>query len=238
MTSISPRPNQVAELVGGSELPLAELNAEHLGIIAEVISQAWNDLLASQKDALSAGNEPEISALLAARLNSLLDVHPLWPSLVRAITRGSETISFDGSHLEKRPDLSIHLTARNPSFPLTIECKIVEAGSNKDLTAYCDKGLRRFILGEYAWVAREAFMVGYIKNGMSIADGLVPFLAASQTQQPQPYLVDQLPTAISVGKLDAGISLHGRNFQYVAHASANKVPGPIAIWHLWLPTNV
>ena len=48
---------------------------------------------------------------MATRLNRLLDEHPLWEQMVRSVTRGSETLSFDGVHLEKRPDLSIHLTA-------------------------------------------------------------------------------------------------------------------------------
>src|SRR5712692_5576956 len=114
LSRVHPREDQVAELTRGQSLPLAPLHEIHLMFIAEVLSRAWNDLLVDRRSILLSGGEPEINALIETRLNTLLDEDELWSQLVRAVARGRETISYDGSHLEKRPDLSIHLTDRSP----------------------------------------------------------------------------------------------------------------------------
>jgi len=33
---------------------------------------------------------------------------------------------------------------------------------------YCDKGIIRFVRGDYAWAMRDALMVGYVTEGYSI----------------------------------------------------------------------
>lgn len=230
MTSIVPRPNQIAELVGRLELPLAALDVEHLRVISEVMVDAWRELLATQAAIITTGTEVEVSALLVTKLNALLDTHPLWAQLVRTVTRGSETISYDGSHLEKRPDLSIHLTGRNPSFPLTIECKIVDAAGKKGVDVYCKSGLKRFLNGDYAWAAREAFMLGYVRDNSSISVSLSPLLA--KTEKQNPFGVELAPEQVTIDGSDCAQSRHGREFKYLVPADKN--PGPIGIWHLWM----
>jgi hypothetical protein len=234
MPIITPRPNQIFELIRGLDLPLVALASEHLEVMAEVIGDAWQDLLATQAETLAKGTEPEVSALLATRLNALLDEHPLWQQLVRSVSRGSELISFDGSHLEKRPDLSIHLSGRNPSFPLIVECKIIDAASQRGVDAYCEKGLKRFLIGEHAWPAREAFMVAYVRDGSSIAATLAPFLNQSASAQPTPYAIEQMLNPLSLEKLDSAHSSHARAFKYLVDPPLNQVPGPISVWHLWV----
>ncbi|MEH2533612.1 hypothetical protein V1277_000004 [Bradyrhizobium sp. AZCC 1588] len=235
MTSIIPRQNQIKELVGRLELPLAALDVEHLRVIAEVIERAWLELCTAQAVTIATGTEAEINALLATKLNALLDIDPLWSQLVRSVTRGSESISFDGSHLEKRPDLSIHLTGRNPSFPLTIECKIVDAAGQKSVGVYCNTGLKRFLNGEYAWAAREAFMLGYVRDGSSIAISLAPLLTKSKRGKPNPFGIGSVLAPLTLDDLDGAHSHHSRSFKYLI--PANKNPGPIGIWHLWMTGN-
>jgi hypothetical protein len=234
MPVIVPRPNQILELIRGLDLPLIALEPEHLEVMAEVIGGAWQDLLGPQAETLAKGTEPEISALLATRLNALLDEHPLWQQLVRSVSRGSEIISFDGSHLEKRPDLSIHLSGRNPSFPLIVECKIIDAASRRGVDAYCEKGLKRFLIGEYAWPAREAFMIAYVRDGSSIATTLAPFLNQSESARPAPYAIERMPNTLALGNLDSAHSSHSRAFKYLVDAPLNQEPGPISVWHLWV----
>jgi hypothetical protein len=234
MPIITPRPNQILELIRGLEFPLIALASEHLEVMAEVIGGAWQDLLASQAETLATGTEPEVNALLATRLNALLDEHPLWQQLVRSVSRGSEVASFDGSHLEKRPDLSIHLSGRNPSFPLMVECKIVDAVSQRGVDTYCASGLRRFLVGEYAWAAQEGFMLAYVRDGSSIAHTLAPFLQQSQSASPPPYAVEQMPCPVALENLDGAHSKHSRAFKYLVDAPLNQKPGAISVWHLWM----
>jgi hypothetical protein len=109
-----PREDQVAELTRGQSLPLAPLQEEHLRCIAAALNRAWNDLMTERRATLLSGPEAELNSLMEIRLNALIETDDLWALLARNVARGKETISFDGSHLEKRPDLSIYLTDRSP----------------------------------------------------------------------------------------------------------------------------
>lgn len=231
--SVPPRLGQIAELTRGIEIPLTPLPERNLRIIAEVLSKAWADLLRTQRKALLSGQEAELNALMATRLNALLDEDAGWSVLVRSVTRGSETISFDGSHLEKRPDISLHLTARNPSFALIVECKLLDHPRGKRTDMYCNDGLARFIRGEYAWATREAFMLAYVRDESRIGTALTPHLSGCQKQKPDPFKTSALPEMIAGAKLHLARSVHRRSFRYVGQPSSNK-PGPISIWHLWI----
>ena len=196
LSRVHPREDQVAELTCGQTLPLAPLHEVHLRFIAEVLTRAWSDLLGERRSILLFGSETEVNSLIESRLNALIDEDELWSLLARSVARGRETLSYDGSHLEKRPDLSIHLTDRSPSFPLIVECKVIDARSRRTVDLYCDDGLLRFVRGEYGWATREAFMLAYVRDGSTISSCLAPFLIKSRTRQPDTYLTDALPESI------------------------------------------
>lgn len=229
-----PRPDQIDALTRGLAIPFPPLQHEHMLVISEVIALAWSQLLSSYRATLLSGDEAEVNALMEARLCALLDEHPLWAQLVRNVTRGKETVSFDGSKLEKRPDLSIHLTDRNPSFPLVVECKLIDAAKGKGHDLYCAHGLARFLSGEYAWATREAFMLAYVRDGSTIASVLSPYLARGRSRMPPLYAVRQLPTPISFGTFDLARSGHERSFRYVSRQAPSDQPGDLSVWHLWL----
>ena len=228
-----PRPDQVAELTRGLRLPLAAIAGDHLEILAEGLRQAFGDLRKSKSDAIATGTEPEVTALMEARLNRLILEDPLWGQLVLYVGRGVESISFDGSHLEKRPDLSIVLSGRERRFPLVAEAKIVDAAASKSAGLYCEKGIRRFVEGEYAWGNREAFMIGYVRDGSSIATTLKACLSKAMEVHPERYLVEVLPVALRSDFSDLAYTRHRRGFVYGGQQPPNH-PGPIALWHLWL----
>lgn len=232
-TSRHPRGDQIAELTRGHRLPLAPLNDFHLNFIAEMLGRAWDDLHHSQQQTLKFGSEPEITALMETRLNVLLDQHPSWSNLVQNVARGKETVSFDASHLEKRPDLSIYLTNRNHNFPLVVECKIIESSSGRTARLYCKDGLVRFVLGEYAWATREAFMLAYVRDGSSINTSLTPWLLKCQKIDPDPYCTENVPESANHLTLDLAWTRHSRAFKYLS-GSPNNSPGPISLWHLWV----
>jgi hypothetical protein len=237
--SIHPREEQIAELTRGHKIPLPPLLDVHLIYIAQMLARAWNDLLRGYRPTLIASGETEVNALMASRLNALLDEDKVWAQLVRNVTRGTESMSYDGSHLEKRPDLSVHLTNRNPSFPLIVECKVIDAPSMKTAELYCVHGLARFVNGEYAWTSREAFMLGYVRDGATILSYLTPFLAESRAHgHPGAYLTQTLPELThKTSGIELARSRHNRRFRYVGRAMQDK-PGAITIWHLWLLSSV
>lgn len=225
-TSHPPRDYQIAELTQGIQLPLPALQRRHLKVITEFLAEAWNGLLESQEQTLRTKDEPEINALMEARLNNVREEKNEWLMIITGVTRGKESISYDGSSLEKRPDLSVHISGRPFHFPLIVECKLIDKGTRKGVDLYCDKGLARFIDGEYAWYAQEAFMLAYVRDGATIAPCLTPHLAENQKKPLDPFLTEQLPQAGSLSALELAQSRHGRRFP--------DNPGPINVWHLWL----
>lgn len=232
VVTVSPRPNQIAELTRGVELPLSAIEQRHLRFIAQTIVIAWNSLRQTQSTALLIANEAEINALVETRLNRLLEEDIRWSQLISNVRRGVESVNYSGSHLEKRPDLSIHLTCRRPSFPLVVECKLLNSVKAKNETLYCQNGLMRFIDGDYAWATREAFMLGYVHDGSSTLLTLAPALAKAKSFPADVYLtVSDLEVVDMVGA-DLSKSEHGRKFTYLG--TIDQKPGPITIWHLWV----
>ena len=226
-----PRPDQIAELTRGLDLPLAPIDDVYLHIIADGVADAFKNIRVSYPQTVTTGSEAEVTALLQARLNRMIEEDKVWRQLVASVGRGTESLSFDGSHLEKRPDLSIHLSARALRFPLIAEAKIVDATRGENL--YCSQGLRRFLNGEYGWGGREAFMIAYVRDKTTIAGRLAPFLAHSA--QATSYAVQDAPIALTSGTIcDTARSMHGRSFLYTHTAPPANDPGAIALWHLWV----
>ena len=232
-TAARPRYDQVAELTRGLRLPLPAIADDHLEILAEGLRRAFGDLRTRKFDAIGTGTEPEVTALMEARLNRLIREDPLWGQLVLCVGRGVESISFDGSHLEKRPDLSIVLSGREQRFPLVAEAKILDAATSRTAELYCEKGIRRFVDGEYAWGNREAFMIGYVRDGSSIETTLEDFLSKAMELHPDRYLVEAFPVPVESDSSDLAHTRHGRDFVYGGQRPPNS-PGPISLWHLWL----
>jgi hypothetical protein len=226
--------DQIAELTRGIDLPLLPLHLEHLRVVVEVLSAAWADLLHRYPHVLLKEDEAAINALMETRLLKFLDEHPLWAQMVRTVARGRETMSFDGAHLEKRPDLSVFLTRRNPAFPLAIECKIIDEANRKSGKIYCDNGVSRFLVGEYAWGTREALMIAYVRDRSTIASTLAPLFEAPACGS-APYASEGAVLAIGDPPPDLARSSHARNFRYLLRQPPGDQPGAIALWHLWLP---
>ena len=66
-SAIRLRPDQISELTRGLELPLPEIEIEHLEIIAEGLLRAFNDIRASAPLTVASGNEAEVTALMEAQ---------------------------------------------------------------------------------------------------------------------------------------------------------------------------
>lgn len=152
-------------------------------------------------------------------------------------TRGAELRNFDGSKRDLKPDLLVGFVHRpSVAYPsqdwLFIECKPVDSdhpvGSH-----YCDKGLIRFVRGDYAWTMQSAMMIGYAREGYSLVPELSGALAANRKEPiPISFGPTTCPrTTTTAFAEQVAISRHQRTFSYVE----NSMPaGVIAIRHLWL----
>jgi hypothetical protein len=226
--SVHPRPAHVAALTDGHVLPAQPISDAHLETIAECLTQAWSSLATTYPGPLPA-DEVELNSLMCIRLNNLED--PLWTTLVSSVALDASTCSYDGSHLQKSPDLSIHLTRRHPNFRLEVECKLIDHSTRKTVDLYAQDGLARFLRGEYAWGTREAFMLAYVWDGSAINNCLTPYLSMHQQSGSDPYNTEHLPASVGA-QTNLARSSHARKFIYPRQSPSS--PGPIVIWHLWL----
>lgn len=229
--ALTPRPDQVAELTRGLDLPLSPIVDALMIVLAETMFAAFATVRASWPETVASGTEPEVTALLISRLNAMTEDAGLWRSLVRCVGRGNECISVDGTHLEKQPDLSIWLTSRSARFPLMAEAKIIDTANGKTESLYCSQGVGRFLVGEYGWGGQEAFMLGYVRDASTIPTRLAPYLA--QASHTTTYAVEVGPIAVGLAD-DCARSQHARGFAYSHLSAPDNLPGPISLWHLWL----
>lgn len=227
------RPDHIAELTRGARLPLEPVSEVHLRVIFDTIIQAWNELKVCRHADIKAGDEAEINSLLEARLNHHCQYLPLWKDLVHSVQRGRESMSYDGGKLEKRPDVSLVFLHGNRNFPLVVECKIIDKTDNKTVDLYCKKGINRFVVGEYAWACRQAVMIGYVRDGSTVPEHLVPHLVDKATLVPDPLQTIKFPQLSSKGLPDVHDSEHARSFKYIFSGSGEE-PGAIVLYHLWL----
>ena len=85
---VRPRLDQVAELTRGVRLPLPAIADVHLQILAEGLREAFDDLRVCEPAAMGSGEEPEVTALMEARLNRMIEEKSLWGQLVICVARG------------------------------------------------------------------------------------------------------------------------------------------------------
>lgn len=75
-----------------------------------------------------------------------------------------EVRNFDGKKTSKKPDMVAFLVdrpnVRRSQDGIFMECKPVDA-EHSLLSNYCDAGVARFVVGDYAWAMTQALMVGY-----------------------------------------------------------------------------
>ena len=153
--------------------------------------------------------------------------------IIARISRGKESVNFDATKLELRPDLSIFLTDTKRRFPLIVECKIIDHANKKGVDLYCSKGIARFVDGDYAWTNREAIMLAYVRDDSGVASKLTPHLAKSATAKRDPLLTSAHPSLRTDIHPTAHFSTHGRAFRYLPDCNGTD-PGEITLSHLWL----
>jgi hypothetical protein len=191
---------------------------------------------------LSDDRENDVTRMLLNILENDLRQKGLVPgfnkTLFEEVSRQREVENFNFTRVEKRPDMLFKLRSDEESVPvlstqhaLFVECKPVDrdhpAGGD-----YCDEGLQRFVDGDYAWAMQDALMIGYVRDGRSIATHLKPAMK-DRTK----LATVQLPTPIPDPAAQADShtealhsSIHRRPFQW----PDGKGPAcEITVYHSW-----
>lgn len=221
---------QIDALTRGVRLPMKPMRREHLRLLAEGIRQAWAEVKSRQAEWSETAAEASLNAFMETELKRLRQTDPVWRMFVAAVSRGGEAMNYDGTLIEKRPDLSLELSGGR-LFPLIVECKLIDAPNRRTPSLYCSEGIARFVRGDYAWAVQESFMLAYVRDGSACDCCLFPLLASPDGAGSAPYGTVGLPDHDDSG---AGLSVHDRSFRYPTKTAPEDVPGPITLWHLWL----
>jgi hypothetical protein len=170
-------------------LPHPPISLSVFLVLEEAVCAAWEVLRLHLPSGFSLATAPEVNVntylheTLKDKVWNRDVVDGFDDELIKTITR-PEVRSYDGTHVSKRPDIMVEIEGRpegiRPSQDgVFIECKPVDA--NHPLSAhYCDKGIRRFICGDYAWAMTEAMMIGYVDSDEIPAERIGPALEASK----------------------------------------------------------
>jgi hypothetical protein len=213
-----------------------------LRLIERAILHAWELVRTAPPPSfnLAVATEDQITTVLHNTLvNRVLHaqaVRGFTPDLFR-VAREPKVWTYNEGSLDKMPDLFFYLISdRTVAFPdqdgLFAECKPVDtahpAGGH-----YCDRGLCRFVNGEYAWAMREGMMIAYAVNGYALPTELTTALAAKNrpTEIPLVRGPNVVPkTTATVYAQRPHTTEHSRSFTYTTGGMAPE----ILICHLWL----
>lgn len=155
------------------------------------------------------------------------------------VSREPKYESYDRTHPDKMPDLHVAVMrdcrpGQRSADGIFVECKPVDRDRTAG-AAYCDKGLIRFVKGEYAWAMPHALMVGYADTGYTVDVKLKVALGTRKRRlKTSGDVVKGTRGNLGGYAQDLHQTTHKRGFTYPA--TKTKAP-EITIDHVWLALN-
>lgn len=232
---------QPEQLVSQTHPPLSD---RVLIAIEVALRTAWAELLKDEtvRDILRTGGEKQITNILRQRLEQIRvrEINPLeFNCMVFERTPlDAEYLNYK-SEKTRRPDLVFHLAGRpRPGVTdslndgLYVECKIVDRNhGSRRVAQYCNKGLKRFVDGDYGWRMPQGMMCAYVRSPDALPIALQEYfdlagvpstLCLSDTNLTECTLTKYRPSIF--------ISSHARPWSFWDGSS----PGNVSVQHLWL----
>lgn len=219
---------------------------KHLRAIELALRAAWEKLHANYATAteLSNSKEERISHLLREALDELRlsekgGVEGYTHQYFETPHVGAEMRTPDDK--VRKPDIIFKLVGqKRPGVSkaladaIFVECKILQnasKGKGRNVKAYCNDGVHRFVEGSYAALMREGMMVAYVRASQSLPGSLAQSL---ETDEMKAHLAsDGKLSKCTLTRIEPRvyISVHRRDWPY---PGTDTYPGPIEIRHLWL----
>jgi hypothetical protein len=217
-------------------LPHPKIPQRTILLLCKIIKRAWQ-LLKEEPPSnfiIQSADEDTITQVLTEIIENHLrkngDVDGFDCALFGKVTREPKITNVDKKHPDKMPDIFFDL--KRDQLPvlsdqdgLFVECKPIDR-KHPILSCYCQKGLVRFVNGDYAWAMQDALMVGYAK---------------------EPYSFKKLASTLEGDKKSAafGTTKHSVVDEHAIYRSNHKrgfewpesrgLACEISVAHLWLP---
>jgi hypothetical protein len=231
-------------LFAKGQLPHPPIPLSVFLVVEEALCAAWDRLRTYPKPGfnLLSAEEDVVTLKLHEQLFDVIfdsgAVEGFDAQLFQVGSRAGKVRNYDETSLDKMPDLLIGLIGRRNVFMRTqdglfVECKPVDSAHSVG-THYCDKGIIRFVRGDYAWAMTSALMIGYARGGYTISSTLT--IALRTDTRARSLLTIAFPCQCRQSKPGRNneavyVSEHSRTFRYVE--TKQQAP-PITIRHLWL----
>ena len=230
---------------GAYVLPHPRLGLPVILLIRRVLCRAFAILRQEEFEFAEAHEDDVTAALLAVIENNLRQTGTV-PGFNRTmydrVVRQAAVANYDLTRLSKAPDLCFKLRHDDcePRMVLSeydalfVECKPVDA-THPAGSRYCDDGLIRFVVGDYAWAMQEGMMLAYARDGRTIAAHLVP--AMNERNRMISLATTELPKACQAP--DATRDAHAERVHISKHRRSFCWPDrkgkatDITIYHLW-----
>ena len=216
-------------------LPHPQIPQRTVLLLCKAIKRAWQLLLERPPSnfILQSADEDTITQVLVEiienRLRKSGDVNGFNCALFGKVTRDQKIPNFDKKHPDKMPDIFFDL--KRDQLPilsnqdgLFVECKPVDR-EHPILSCYCQKGLIRFVNGDYAWAMQDALMVGYVKGHYS-------FRKLASVLDGKKSAVLKTTNHSAVNEYTIYCSSHNRDFEW---PESRGQACPISVVHFWLP---
>jgi len=214
-------------------------------VVQNAISLAWstlNEHVRSGTFQICGTHEDTITEYLHVILGRLQsEGSEVLPEILELQTpvREGNVRNWNGTKLDCQPDLTFRPTRKllhsnnTTAEGVFVECKPVDSAHPVG-SQYCQRGLKRFVVGDYAWAVDKALMVGYVRNICPLPQGLAYALSSSHAQRD--YKLQS--TLVEVGetrwKDKIYRSTHGR---LIPESPITGIVEPIKLDHLWLYTD-
>jgi len=224
-------------------LPHSAYPKATLYVVESAISEAWRIIRDCPEGdfKIDDADEDRITReLRTCLMNMVLDRGnvPGFTSDIFRVMREGKFESFDGTHLDKMPDLHIDIVRNSPASirsadGLFVECKPVDRNHPAGAT-YCDKGIMRYVNGEYAWASTQGLMVGYASPNYTMPGKLTESFKTRRKQLGVTGGISACKDCQAKGYAQRPhITIHARSFVY----PSTKVKAPsITLRHIWLNT--
>lgn len=216
-------------------LPHPPIHLRTVILICKVVERAWQLLKENPPSGFFLQSEREnaitreLVEIIENRLRQNGEVAGFNYALFGRVIRSQEITNFNKEHPDKMPDIFFDLKRDDLKIlsnqdGLFVECKPVDH-KHPILSCYCKEGLKRFVVGDYAWAMQDALMVGYDKGDYSFGK----FASVLDDGRNSAFLKTVSHSAVN--EYNIYRSNHKREFEWPEnHGQAC----PITVSHLWL----
>lgn len=215
-------------------LPHPPIPQRTILLLCKVIRRAW-ELIAETPPTgfiLHAEKEDTVTQMLVEIIENRLrkngDVDGFDSARFGRVVREPKITNYDKKHPDKMPDIFFDLKREKAPVlsdqdGLFVECKPID-GDHPLFSYYCQKGLIRFVNGDYAWAMQDALMVGYVTGHYSY-EKLASVLNKNESTNLKTN--DHSEIVPSIYR-----SNHDREFEWQGNSGHAC---QISVSHLWLP---